>query len=156
MIYQLILVKEINSIYYMEKVYFLLTLLLVLIIPKKILFGLLNLSYSVIGENLFREVGFNKSLTQENINNKIVYLNINLIKERNLLINFDEIPPQYMAVFLGTVKRLYIPSITRATKDYFQKRTANKHLKNILKEQNLSDNHDSSIKNLINQTKNIF
>ena len=112
----------------------------------------LNLSYSVIGENLFREVGFNKSLTQENINNKIVYLNINLIKERNLLINFDEIPPQYMAVFLGAIFSFFIPSITRATKDYFQKRTANKHLKNILKEQN-SDNHDSSIKNLINKLK---
>ena len=112
----------------------------------------LNLSYSVIGENLFREVGFNKSVTQENINNKIVYLNINLIKERNLLINFDEIPPQYMAVFLGAIFSFFIPSITRATKDYFQKRTANKHLKNILKEQN-SDNHDSSIKNLINKLK---
>ena len=112
----------------------------------------LNLSYSVIGENLFREVGFNKSLTQENINNKIVYLNINLIKERNLLINFDEIPPQYMAVFLGAIFSFFIPSITRATKDYFQKRAANKHLKNILKEQN-SDNHDSSIKNLINKLK---
>jgi hypothetical protein len=112
----------------------------------------LNISYSVIGENLFIEVGFNKSLTQENINNKIVYLNINLIKERNLLINFDEIPPQYIAVFLGAVFTFFIPSIIRATKDYFQKRTANKHLKNILKEQN-SDNHDSSIKNLINKLK---
>ena len=112
----------------------------------------LNISYSVIGENLFREVGFNKSLTQENINNKIVYFNINLIKERNLLINFDEIPPQYIAVFLGAIFSFFIPSITRATKDYFQKRTANKHLKNILKEQN-SDNHDSSIKNLINKLK---
>ena len=112
----------------------------------------LNLSYSVIGENLFREVGFNKSLTQENINNKIVYLKINFIKERNLLINFDEIPPQYIAVFLGAIFSFFIPSITRATKEYFQKRTANKHLKNILKEQN-SDNHDSSIKNLINKLK---
>src|SRR6187200_954155 len=109
----------------------------------------LNLSYSVIGENLFREVGFNKSLTQENINNKIVYLNINLIKERNLLINFDEIPPQYIAVFLGAVFTFFIPSIIRATKDYFQKRTANKYLKEILKEQNLSDNPDTSIKNII-------
>jgi hypothetical protein len=109
----------------------------------------LNLSYSVIGENLFREVGFNKSLTQENINNKIVYLNINLIKERNLLINFDEIPPQYIAVFLGAVFTFFIPSIIRATKEYFQKRTANKYLKNILKEQSLSGNPDISIKNII-------
>ena len=112
----------------------------------------LNLSYSVIGENLFREVGFNKSLTQENINNKIVYLNINLIKERNYLINFDEIPSQYIAVFLGAVFSFFIPSIARSTKEYFQKRTANKHLKNILKEHN-SDNPDSSIKNLINKLK---
>ena len=97
-------------------------------------------------------MGFNKSLTQENINNKIVYLNINLIKERNLLINFDEIPPQYIAVFLGAVFSFFIPSITRSTKEYLQKRTANKDLKNILKEQN-SDNPDISIKNLINKVK---
>ena len=108
----------------------------------------LNLSYSVIGENLFREVGFNKSLTQENINNKIVYLNINLIKERNLLINFDEIPPQYIAVFLGAIFSFFIPSIIRATKEYFQKRTANKYLKEILKVQS-SDNPDISIKNIM-------
>ena len=94
-------------------------------------------------------MGFNKSLTQENINNKIVYLNINLIKERNLLINFDEIPPQYMAVFLGAIFTFFIPSIIRATKEYFQKRTANKYLKEILKEQSLSDNPDISIKNII-------
>jgi hypothetical protein len=109
----------------------------------------LNLSYSVIGENLFREVGFNKSLTQENINNKIVYLNINLIKERNLLINFDEIPPQYIAVFLGAIFTFFIPSIIRATKEYFQKRTANKYLKEIFKEQSLSGNPDISIKNIM-------
>ena len=42
--------------------------------------------------------------------------------------------------------------LLRATKDNFQKRTANKHLKKTLKEQN-SDNHDSSIKNLINKLK---
>ena len=115
----------------------------------------LNLSYSVIGENLFREVGFNKSLTQENINNKIVYLNINLIKERNLLINFDEIPPQYIAVFLGAIFSFFIPSIIRATKEYFQKRTANKYLKEILKEQSLSDNPDISIKNLMGIMKTL-
>ena len=57
-----------------------------------------------------------------------------------------------MQYFLELYSDFFIPSITRATKDYFQKRTANKHLKNILKEQN-SDNHDSSIKNLINKLK---
>ena len=79
-------------------------------------------------------------------------MNLNLIDERNRLINFDEIPPQYIAVFLGAVFSFFIPSITRATKEYFQKRTANKYLKNILKEQN-SDNPDISIKNLINKVK---
>ena len=59
---------------------------------------------------------------------------------------------QYIAVFLGAVFSFFIPSIIRATKEYFQKRTANKYLKNILKEQN-SDNHDISIKNLINKLK---
>ena len=52
----------------------------------------LNISYSVIGENDFIESGFNNSLTNENIYNKILYLNLNLIDERNRLINFDEIP----------------------------------------------------------------
>ena len=52
----------------------------------------LNLSYSVIGENDFIESSFNNSLTNENIYNKIFYLNLNLIDERNRLINFDEIP----------------------------------------------------------------
>ena len=109
----------------------------------------LNLSYSVIGENDFIESSFNNSLTNENIYNKILYLNLNLIDERNRLINFDEIPSQYIAVFLGAVFSFFIPSITRSTKEYFQKRTANKYLKNILKEQNLSDNPDISIKNVM-------
>jgi hypothetical protein len=112
----------------------------------------LNLSYSVIGENDFIESSFNNSLTNENIYNKIFYLNLNLFNERNRLIDFDEIPSQYIAVFLGAVFSFFIPSITRATKEYFQKRTANKDLKNILKEQN-SDNPDISIKNLINKAK---
>jgi hypothetical protein len=112
----------------------------------------LNLSYSVIGENDFIESGFNNSLTQENVYNKILYLNLNLINERNRLINFDEIPSQYIAVFLGAVFTFFIPSITRATKEYFQKRTANKYLRDILKEQN-SDNPDISIKNLINKVR---
>jgi len=79
-------------------------------------------------------------------------LNLNLIDERNRLINFDEIPSQYIAVFLGAVFSFFIPSITRSTKEYLQKRTANKDLKNILKEQN-SDNPDISIKNLLNRVK---
>ncbi len=112
----------------------------------------LNLSYSVIGENDFIESSFNNSLTNENIYNKIFYLNLNLIDERNRLIDFDEIPSQYIAVFLGAVFSFFIPSITRSTKEYLQKRTANKDLKNILKEQN-SDNPDISIKNLINKVK---
>jgi hypothetical protein len=108
----------------------------------------LKLSYTVIGENDFIESGFNNSLTNENIYDKILYLNLNLVNERNRLIDFDEIPPQYMAVFLGAVFSFFIPSITRSTKEYFQKRTANKYLKNILKEQN-TDNPDISIKNIM-------
>ena len=109
----------------------------------------LNLSYSVIGENDFIESSFNNSLTNENIYNKILYLKLNLIDERNRLINFDEIPSQYIAVFLGAVFSFFIPSIMRSTKDYFQQRTANKYLKKILKEQSLSDNPDLAIKNVI-------
>ena len=115
-----------------------------------------NLSYSVIGENEFAKVGMNKSLTQENINNKLVYLNINLNNQRNQLINFDEIPSQYIAVFLGAIFSFFIPSIARSIKEYYQKRTANKYLKEILKEQNLSDNStDISIKNLVSITRTL-
>jgi hypothetical protein len=109
----------------------------------------LNLSYSVIGENDFIESSFNNSLTNENIYNKIFYLNLNLIDERNRLINFDEIPSEYIAIFVGAVFSFFIPTITKSTKEYFQKRTANKYLKNILKEQNLSDNSDISIKRVM-------
>jgi len=109
----------------------------------------LNLSYSVIGENDFIESSFNNSLTNENIYNKILYLNLNLINERNRLINFDEIPSQYIAVFIGAVFSFFIPSILRSTKDYFQQKTANKYLKKILKEQSLSDNPDISIKKVM-------
>ena len=111
-----------------------------------------NLSFSIIGENDFIESSFNNSLTNENIYNKILYLNLNHINDRNRLINFDEIPSEYIAIFLGAVFSFFIPSITRSTKEYLQKRTANKDLKNILKEQN-SDNPDISIKNLINKIK---
>jgi hypothetical protein len=109
----------------------------------------LNLSYSVIGENDFIESGFNNSLTNENIYNKILYLNLNLINERNRLINFDEIPSEYIAIFVGAVFSFFIPSITRSAKEYFQKRNANKYLNNILKEQSLSDNPDISIKKVM-------
>jgi hypothetical protein len=109
----------------------------------------LNISYNVIGENDFIESSFNNSLTNENIYNKILYLNLNLLNERNRLINFDEIPSQYIAVFLGAVFSFFIPSIMKSTKEYFQKRNANKYLKKILKEQNLSDNPDISIKNVM-------
>ena len=112
----------------------------------------LNLSYSVIGENDFIESSFNNSLTNENTYNRILYLNLNLINEKNRLINFDEIPSEYIAIFLGAVFSFFIPTITRSTKEYLQKRNANKDLKNILKEQN-SDNPDISIKNLINRVK---
>ena len=109
----------------------------------------LNLSYSVIGENDFIESSFNNSLTNENIYNKILYLNLNLIDERNRLINFDEIPSEYIAIFLGAVFSFFIPSIIRSSKEYFQQRTANKYLKNILKEQSLPDNPDISIKRVM-------
>lgn len=112
----------------------------------------LNLSYSVLGENDFADVNFNNSLTREKIYNKIVYLNLIFNDERNRLINFAEIPSQYIAVILGAIFTFFIPSIARTTKEYFQKRTANKYLKDILKEQN-SDNPDVSIKNLINKVR---
>ncbi len=111
----------------------------------------LNLSYSVIGENDFTDPGFNNSLTREHTYNKIVYLNLNL-SERNRLLNLDEIPSQYIAVFLGAVFTFFIPSITKSAKEYFQKRTANKYLKNILKEHN-SDNPEISIKNVMNSLR---
>jgi histone H3/H4 len=54
--------------------------------------------------------------------------------------------------FWGAIFSFFIPSITRVTKEYFQKRTANKYLKDILKEQN-SNNPDVSIKNVMNKAK---
>src|SRR5574339_706466 len=112
----------------------------------------LNLSYSVIAENDFTDPSFNNSLTHEHTYNKIVYLNLNL-NGKNRLLNLDEIPSQYIVVFLGAVFTFFIPSITKSVKEYFKKRTANKYLKNILKEQNLSSNPDISIKNIINNLK---
>ena len=79
----------------------------------------LNLSYSVIGENDFIESSFNNSLTNENIYHKIFYLNLNLIDERNRLINFDEIPSQYIAVFIGAVFSFFIPSILGQPRNIF-------------------------------------
>ncbi|HET7644156.1 MAG TPA: hypothetical protein VFK40_11650 [Nitrososphaeraceae archaeon] len=111
-----------------------------------------NLSYSVLGEYDFADVNFNNSLTAEHIYNKIVYLNLIFNDERNRLINFAEIPSQYIAVILGAIFTFFIPTIARTTKEYFQKRTANKYLKEILKEQN-SDNPDASIKNLITKVR---
>ena len=73
---------------------------------------------------------------------------INML-ERQLIINFDEIPSEYNAIFPGAVFSFFIPSITRSTKEYLQKRNANKYLKNILKEQSLPDNPDISIKRVM-------
>lgn len=112
----------------------------------------LNLSYNVIGENDFTESDINNSLTHEHIYNKIVYLNFKF-QERIPLINVEEIPSQYIAVFLGAIFTFFIPSIARLTKEYFQKRTAHKYLKVILKEQNLSDNPDISIKNIMSNLR---
>ena len=80
----------------------------------------LNLSYSVIGENDFIESSFNNSLTNENIYNKILYLNLNLIDERNRLINFDEIPSQYIAVFIGAVFSFFIPLLLGQPRNIFK------------------------------------
>lgn len=107
----------------------------------------LNLSYNVIGENDYTESDFNNSLTHEHTYNKIVYLNFKL-QERIPLIKIDEIPSQYIAVFLGAIFTFFIPSIARLIKEYTQKRTAHKYLKSILKEENL-DNPDISIKNIM-------
>lgn len=107
----------------------------------------INLSYSVIGENDFTNSGLNNSLTREHIYNKILYLNFNLLKT-NSLPNLEDIPSQYIAVILGAIFTFFIPSITRLTKEYRQKRIANIFLQNILKEQN-SENLDLSIKNII-------
>ena len=114
----------------------------------------LNLSYSVIGDNDFADVNFNNSLTNEHIYNKVVYVNLIFNDERNRLINLAEIPSQYIAVILGAIFTFFIPSIVRIVTEYFQKRTANKYLQDIHKEQN-SDNPDVSIKNLINKIKMI-
>ena len=112
----------------------------------------LNLSYSVIGENDFTDPGFNNSLTHEHTYNKIVYLNLNL-NEKNRLLNVDEIPSQYIAVFLGAIFTFFIPSITKSAKEYFQKRRANKYLKNILKEHNSDNPSEISIKNVMNSLR---
>ena len=111
----------------------------------------LNLSYTVIGENDFTETDFNNSLTHEHTYNKIVDLNFKL-QERIPLIKIDEIPSQYIAVFLGAIFTFFIPSIARFTKEYAQKRTAHKYLKDILNEQN-SDNPDTSIKNIMSNLR---
>jgi len=111
----------------------------------------LNLSYTVIGENDFTESDFNNSLTNEHIYNKIVYLNVKL-QERIPLIKIEEIPTQYIAVFLGAIFTFFIPSIARFTREYTQKRTAHKYLKDILNEQN-SHNPDISIKNIMSNLR---
>ena len=111
----------------------------------------LNLSYSVIGENDFTDPSFNNSLTREHTYNKIVYLNVKL-QERIPLIKIEEIPTQYIAVFLGAIFTFFIPSIARFTREYTQKRTAHKYLKDILNEQN-SDNPDISIKNIMSNLR---
>jgi hypothetical protein len=107
----------------------------------------LNLSYSVIEENDFTNSDFNNSLTNEHIYNKIVYLNCK-VQGKIPLINFSEIPSQYIAVFIGAVFSFFIPSITRLSKEYIQKRHANEFLKDILKEQDSKD-LDNSIKNMM-------
>ena len=75
--------------------------------------------------------------------------------KENRLINFDEIPSEYISRFLGAVFSFFIPSIIRSTKEYFQKRTANKYLKNILKEQSLPDIPDISIKRVMGILKDL-
>lgn len=74
------------------------------------------------------------------------------LQERISLIKVDEIPTQYIAVFLGAIFTFFIPSIARLIQDYAQKRNANKYLKDILKEQSL-ENTDISIKNIMSSLK---
>jgi len=107
----------------------------------------INISYTVLGENDFIDSSFNNSLTNEHIYNKLLYLNFNIIK-KNPFPHLEDIPSQYIAVFLGAIFTFFIPSITKLAKEHHQKRTANKFLKNILNEQN-SENIDLSIKSII-------
>ncbi len=106
----------------------------------------INISYSVMDEYDINHI-FNNSLTNEHIYNKIAYLNLNLQKS-NPFLKLDEIPAQYMAVFLGAIFSFFIPSITRIIQESRQKRHANIFLNSILKEVN-SENIDIAINSVI-------
>lgn len=111
----------------------------------------INISYSVIGANDFAGSDFNNSLTREHIYNMISYLNLNL-QNGDRLVKLGEIPSQYVAIILGAIFSFFIPSIAKSIKEYKQKQTANKFLKNILKEED-SKNTELSIKNIIANMK---
>jgi hypothetical protein len=104
------------------------------------LFVPMNITYSVIGENDFIDTKYNNSLTAENNYLKTIFLNLN-IERKTQLIDWNEIPAQYMAVFIGAIFSFFIPSMTRLIKEYKQKYIAHKLLKNLVNE-NEDDNKD--------------
>lgn len=57
----------------------------------------MNITYSVIGENEIVGSAHNNSLTAENNYFKIIFLNLN-IDRKTQLIDFSEIPAQYMGI----------------------------------------------------------
>jgi hypothetical protein len=100
----------------------------------------MNITYSVIGESEFVGSAHNNSLTAEHNYFKVIFLNLN-IDRKTQLIDFSDIPAQYVGILIGAIFSFFIPSMTRSIKDYKQKRNAHKLLKNIVNE-NEDDNKD--------------
>ena len=129
----------------------------IMIDPKSNLTSILlplNISYSVIGANDFIQVKHNNSLTSEQNYSKNTILDLDV--ERDVqLINLSQIPPQYMAVLIGAIFSIFIPSMARLVKGYRQTRTANNILKHLMnKKEEIEDNED--LQKSINRLANMY
>jgi hypothetical protein len=108
----------------------------------------LNISYTVIGDNDFIDAEHNNSLTTEYNYSKNIILDLDVKQQEIQLINWSEIPPQYIAIFIGAIFSFFIPSMARLVKEYTQKRTADNLLKHLMSEKQkleIKDNEDLQI-----------
>lgn len=103
----------------------------------------LSINYSVLDETPISR----KTTAHPYQYNQTFYLNVNLIPEKTFsLINFNDIPQEYIAIFVGAVFTFFIPSAARLFNNIRQNHNSSNHLKKINKIINNKKNIQTELK----------
>jgi hypothetical protein len=110
----------------------------------------LTINYSLLDGTPLREkflVSSSSSISSPYKYSKTFYLTANTIPEKTFsLINFNDIPQEYIAIFVGAIFTFFIPSAARLINNIRQNHNSSIHLKNINKIINNKKNLPTELK----------